>query len=103
MRGSADIDLVVFFNGLSSIDDLVSIREWVLNHVETNIAGYRPWQGRIARKKRTRFSVSYVLDGHKVDILPAFDLTSEYFRALVTLYVVKYFSDHLTSPYVSIL
>ena len=76
MRGSADIDLVVFFNGLSSIQDLEGIRESVFDHIEKYIKDYGPWQGRIAPKKRTRFSVSNFLGGHEVDILPAFDLTS---------------------------
>ena len=76
MRGSADIDLVVFFNGLSSIQDLERIREWVFDHIEDYIKDYRPWQSRIRPKKRTTFSVSYFLDDHEVDILPAFDLTS---------------------------
>lgn len=80
MRESADIDLVVFFNGLSSIQDLESIRESVFDLIENYIKDYGPWHRRIRPKKRTRFSVSYFLDGHEVDILPAFDLTScEYF------------------------
>ena len=85
MRESADIDLVVFFNGLSSIQDLQRIRKSVFDLIEDFIKDYEPWQDRIEKKKRTRFSVSYFLDGHEVDILPAFDLTScEYFRVFIT-------------------
>ena len=79
MRGSADIDLVVFFNGLSSIQDLQNSRRRLLGKLEEVVENYRPWRGRIVFKSRSPYFVSYVLDGQKVvDILPAFDILSEH-------------------------
>ena len=71
MRGSADIDLVVFFNGLSSIEDLQANRKYLLDLLEEKVQSYGPWRGRIALENRTLFSLCYTLDGQEIDILPA--------------------------------
>ena len=74
MRGSADIDLVVFFNGLSSIEDLEASREHLLNELKEKVQSYKPWRGRIELEDSTKFSLCYTLDGQEIDILPAFDI-----------------------------
>ena len=78
MRGSADIDLVVFLNGLSSIQDLQDSRPGLLDELEKKVENYMPWRGRIVLQDRTRFSLCYTLDGQEVDVLPAFDILSEH-------------------------
>ena len=78
MRGSADIDLVVFFNGLSSIQDLKASRRHLLDKLEGKVKSYEPWRGRIEQDNRTNFSLSYILDGQEIDVLPACDILSEY-------------------------
>ncbi|XP_025086254.1 2'-5'-oligoadenylate synthase 1-like [Pomacea canaliculata] len=74
VRDLADIDLVVFINGLTSIADLQANRGRLLNDLEQkvkNVLGISP-------VKRTQYSLSFNWNGHKVDILPAFDLLSRY-------------------------
>ena len=78
VRGSADIDLVVFLNGLSSIQDLQNSRRRLLGELEEEVESYRPWRGRIVLESRSPYSLSYALDGQEVDILPAFDILSEH-------------------------
>ena len=78
MRGSADIDLVVFLNGLSSIQDLQYSRPGLLNKLEKKVKNYMPWRGRIVLQDHTPFSLRYILDGQQVDVLLAFDILSEH-------------------------
>ncbi|KAK7108806.1 2'-5'-oligoadenylate synthase 1A-like [Littorina saxatilis] len=72
VRGSADIDLVMYLNNVSDIYTLIRLREPVLDRLQEAITIYSPWQRRISFKKRTPFSVTYILDGNEVDLLPAF-------------------------------
>ena len=87
MRGSADIDLVVFFNGLSSISDLEASRKHLLDLLKEKVQSYGPWRGRIALQNRTLFSLCYTLDGQEIDILPACDIIKGVFCLFVCLFV----------------
>ncbi|KAK7114853.1 hypothetical protein V1264_000842 [Littorina saxatilis] len=74
VRGSPDIDLVVFLNGITSIENLVDKRKELLETLEETVSSYGPWRGRIKLEKRTPFFLCYTLDGQEVDILPACDV-----------------------------
>ena len=74
MRGSADIDLVVFFNGLGKMKKLMQTRPQLLDELKAKVDSYQPWRGRVELKKRTSYFLSYILDGEELDILPAFDV-----------------------------
>ena len=73
MRGSADIDLVVFFNGLGEMKKLMQKRRQLLNELKAKVDSYEPWRGRVELRKMLYF-LSYNLEGMSLDILPAFDV-----------------------------
>ena len=74
MRGSADIDLVVFFNGLGGMKKLMKTRRQLLDELNAKVNSYEPWRGRVELRKKTSYFLSYILEGEELDILPAFDV-----------------------------
>ena len=74
MRGSADIDLVVFFNGLGEIKKLMQKCRQLLNELEAKVDSYEPWRGRVKLRQKMLYFLSYNLEGMTLDILPAFDV-----------------------------
>lgn len=81
MKGTADIDLVVYINGLSSIRNLERKRGDLLEALKEEIDDYE-WDDDIECIKTSKFSVSYRLGDHEVDILPAFDVLEGNYRYL---------------------
>nr|KAG5693114.1 hypothetical protein BaRGS_014064 [Batillaria attramentaria] len=71
IKGSADIDLVVFFNGLPTVDDLKRELPNLLQIIQDEVKDHSEWKGRVKQVKVTPYSVTFTLDGQKVDILPA--------------------------------
>nr|KAG5693113.1 hypothetical protein BaRGS_014063 [Batillaria attramentaria] len=75
VRGTADIDLVVFVNGIKNITQLgKKSRRKLLQALDSTVRNYPQWRGRLREKKRSRFSRSYYFDGNEVDILPTIDI-----------------------------
>ena len=74
MRGSADIDLVVFFNGLGKMRKLMQTRPQLLDELKAKVDSYEPWRGRVKLRKMMLYFLSYNLEGMTLDILPAFDV-----------------------------
>ncbi|KAK7114560.1 2'-5'-oligoadenylate synthase 1A-like [Littorina saxatilis] len=75
-RGIADIELVVFLDGLSSVHDLITARAKLLDHLQEVVKGYDHWRSGLKLKERTTLYLSYVLYGHELTILPGFDIMS---------------------------
>ncbi|PVD20450.1 hypothetical protein C0Q70_18606 [Pomacea canaliculata] len=74
VRNRVDIDLVVFVNGLTSIDHLETARPELLADLEETLRQ----SARIQPISRTRFSLKYNWNDIEVDILPAVDVLSLY-------------------------
>lgn len=74
VRDLADIDLVVFVNGLTSIDDLKEEREDLLEDLEDHLRT----TAKISPEKSSKYSLTYDWHDIKVDILPAVDVLSLY-------------------------
>ena len=87
VRDSADIDLVVYVNGLNSIRQLSRKRRPLLEVLKERAERYPDWSGEIEEDKTTRFSVSFNYGEHEVDVLPASDiLESEVFVSVVNFF-----------------
>lgn len=72
--GNGDIDLIVYINGLNSIDDLINHRQELLESLKTCVQSYGPWQGHLQIKDVTKFAVRCTMNGSKIDLLPAYNL-----------------------------
>lgn len=72
VRERADIDLVVFVNGLRSIADLQAARGELLDRIQAKVDEML----QIKARTRTKYSLSFEWQGNDVDILPAFNLLS---------------------------
>lgn len=86
IRGGADIDLVVYFNGLSTMNDLKSKRPQLLKDLEQKISEIRLWTGRVRLQGKTPYALAYTFDGEQMDILPGFDIVKAYPGGLKTIY-----------------
>lgn len=81
VRGTADIDLVVIFNNISSIEDLKATRATLLADLKQRVLNsYSPRtaEERVKFEKESKFSLTCVINGEKLDILPAFDVERSY-------------------------
>nr|KAG5693112.1 hypothetical protein BaRGS_014062 [Batillaria attramentaria] len=72
----SDIDLVVYFNGLRSIQDLEDARPDLKRLIKSAIK-HSTFSHQIEWKKGTTFAVKCRMNGTGVDILPAFDVLGE--------------------------
>nr|KAG5693107.1 hypothetical protein BaRGS_014057 [Batillaria attramentaria] len=74
VRDTADIDLVVYVDGVTTIKELKRARPGILNHLKERVEEYGPWKGKIELKKQTKYALSYKYGNHDVDILPALNV-----------------------------
>ena len=96
VRDSADIDLVVYVNGLNSIRQLSRKKRLLLEALKERAARYPDWSEEIEEDKTTRFSVSFSHGEHEVDILPASDvLKREVFDSVVNFFSLEMFYHEL--------
>ncbi|PVD20449.1 hypothetical protein C0Q70_18605 [Pomacea canaliculata] len=70
LRDSSDIDLVVFINGLTDIDDLMVAREALKRRM---IAAAETYPSSLKTKKSTKFAAKFAFNNIELDVLPAFD------------------------------
>ena len=75
VRDSADVNLVVFLNGLTGIRDLETARPRLLRELENQVRRHSWRSGQVmlgaSKKYGSGFSVALTLDGEDMDILPA--------------------------------
>jgi hypothetical protein len=73
VKGGADADIVVFFNGISDLQTFLSKRSSVLlENSERSALRFPNWQGHLDIDKQTEFSRKFLLDDEELDVLPAF-------------------------------
>ncbi|XP_025115688.1 2'-5'-oligoadenylate synthase 1-like [Pomacea canaliculata] len=92
LRDSSDIDLVVFINGLTDIDDLMVAREALKRRM---IAAAETYPSSLKTKKSTKFAAKFAFNNIELDVLPAFDALRSYSGKRRNIYSA--ISQHLLS------
>ena len=80
MRGSSDIDLVVFVNGLEDIKDLQRERKKLLKRIRQKVEREK-WPT-VSKPTIKKYGICCKIKEHTVDILPAFDAVESEYRIL---------------------
>lgn len=79
VKDKSDIDLIIFFNGYSTVQDLQLDKARLLQQLEEYVK--KDWSEHLLFKEKTPFSLQFYLKiddddkEHEVDLLPALDIT----------------------------
>ncbi|XP_067677650.1 2'-5'-oligoadenylate synthase 1-like isoform X2 [Haliotis asinina] len=79
VKDRSDIDLIIFFNGYSTVQELQEDKDRLLQELENYVKA--EWSNHLLFKEKTPYSVQFYLKmenddkEHEVDLLPALDIT----------------------------
>ncbi|XP_046546933.1 2'-5'-oligoadenylate synthase 3-like isoform X2 [Haliotis rubra] len=79
VKDRSDIDLIIFFNGYNTVQELQNDKERLLQQLEDYVK--KDWSDHLILKEKTPYSLQFYLKidtddkEHEVDLLPALDIT----------------------------